>query len=203
LKYKIQVTVDDNGATKTATRETETYYPLWRMPDGFARFGQPEDDGHDDWCSFATYYWLESNRPLISAINDISGEHARNLGHHQHYEGREIDLYHYFRFAGAVSGTDNYYALARAVQRSFSADATLAAAARADVTSWVGAMRIALTNFGNLFDVERLYSTLGGTNYGNTEGFGRDLLLTGKQPGARHRPRRLELLQVHVQPHPR
>jgi len=180
LKYKIQITVDDNGATKTATRETETYYPLWRMPDGFARFGQPEDDGHDDWCSFATYYWLESNRPLISAINDISGEHARNLGHQYHYEGRELDLYHYFRFAGAVSGTDNYYALARAVQRSFSPDAAVAAAARADVTSWVGAMRTALTDFGNLFDVERLYSTLGGTNYGNTEGFGRDLLLTGK-----------------------
>jgi hypothetical protein len=179
LKYKIQITADNNGATKNATRETESFYPLWRMPTGFARYGQPADLGLDDWCTFATYYWLDANRSLISSINDISGEHARNIGHRAHYEGREIDVYHYYHYAGAVSATDNYFALARAVSRSFDADPAISGPARASVTAWVSAMRQALDGFSARYEVERLYTTLGGTQFGNREGFGESLLTTG------------------------
>ena len=154
------------------------------MPAGFARYGQPpqgqQDWGGDDWCSSFTYQWLDANRALISSINDISGEHAADTGHHNHYEGREIDVFHYYTFPGITTyATGNYLALARDTARMTSTDPTIRDAARGRVTAWVSAMREHLASLSALYDVERLYTTRGGMESGVADGWGESLLTTG------------------------
>lgn len=80
------------------------------MPDGLPRFGPtvgPRDPGGDDWCVPSTYAWLDAHRPLLTPINDIPGEHARDLEHLEHETGRDIDMFHIYVFpGGAGSGTE-------------------------------------------------------------------------------------------------
>jgi hypothetical protein len=109
------------------------------MPDGLPRFGV-RDAGGDDWASQFTYTWLSNpaNRALVTRINDISGEHGRNIGHTGHgQQGRDIDLYHVYAFPGvnpaaADAGVANYDALTRDTQRAMLGDAS----ARQRVATW-------------------------------------------------------------------
>ena len=84
-------------------------YALWRMPDGFPRYSV-RDPGLDDWAAQRTYTWMENHRDLITRVNDISGEHARNWKHPKgHALGLEMDMFHVYTFpGGAVSGGANY-----------------------------------------------------------------------------------------------
>jgi hypothetical protein len=178
IRYKIKVTVDDNGAVKSAERETEAYYALWRMPDGLPRYGY-RDVGGDNWCSLAAYHWLDVNRSLISRIDDISGEHARDIGHDGHYDGRDIDIFHYYTMPGAWNGESNYDILARNASRMMHSDPDIRAQARAQVTSWVSAMRNGLTPLNGLADVDVLYTNRGTAVYGLPYGWAWSLLSTG------------------------
>jgi murein endopeptidase len=79
------------------------------MPDGFERFGQGTIDiGGDDWASRGAYNWLAANKNLITRINDISGEHGRNIGHSSHKHGTDIDMFHFYTFQKGASGKVNY-----------------------------------------------------------------------------------------------
>jgi hypothetical protein len=178
IRYKIRVTVDHNGATKTAERETETYYPLWRMPDGLPRYGH-RDAGEDDWCSLGTYFWLDVNRSLISQIDDISGEHARDIGHDWHYDGRDIDIFHYYHMPGAWNGESNYNLLRLNASRMLNADPDVRAESRQQVTNWVSAMRNGLAPLSDLTDVDALLMNRGTAGSGLPYGWAWSLLTTG------------------------
>jgi hypothetical protein len=184
IRYLVKARVKHDNAVKTIERESPVFNPLWRMPDGLPRYGQPsggiQDWGEDDWCSFATFHWLDQNRALMSKINDVSGEHAANTGHQQHHQGREIDLYHYYTFPGQSTwAKGNYLQLVRYTQESVSADEAVRANARAQLVAWVTAMRSAIDALTLLADVEQVITSDGATQAGLADGWAQSLLKTG------------------------
>lgn len=132
---------------------------LWRMPDGIGRYGG-RDDGFDDWAVRGTYNWLVANSGLIREINDISGEHGRNIGHATHGRGTDIDSYHFYRFPGAVSGGQNYDLLRADVVAAFGTlqnpAPPAATAAFNRVAAWITATRSGLASLAALNTVSQL-----------------------------------------------
>jgi hypothetical protein len=65
IRYRITLTGrDQNNQPLTATQDSSPYYPLWRMPDGLARYGI-RDAGGDNWTSRRP--WLLGVSSLIDA----------------------------------------------------------------------------------------------------------------------------------------
>lgn len=175
LKYRFKVVAKVNGGTAQDEKDSGNRKGLWRMPNNFARYGG-RDQGGDDWCSRGAFKWLEANRALITRIDDISGEHARNIGHpSSHRYGTDIDMYHFYTFPNATSGTDNYNRLA--------ADVRLAAQgngeARNRVVAWVNATRTGLRALAALPTVNRLLYAIGSAGGGLPEGWARALIQSG------------------------
>ncbi len=170
--------MNDNGATKTAEHETEVYYPLWQIPDGIPRYGHP-DTGGDQWCSWAAWFWIDTNRALLSRVDDVSGEHAKNIGHSWHYEGRDIDEFHYYEMPGAYSGGSNYALLQLNASCMLNTDPAIRAQARLRVSNWVAAMRSGLTALNALIDVTTLYTNRGSAGAGLERGWAWSLLTSG------------------------
>ena len=157
ITYRFRVQADYNGATLEDERDSGIRRGLWRMPNGFARYGV-RDAGLDDWASRGAYSWMDTNRALLTRIDDISGEHARDIGHATHERGVDIDEFHYYTFpGGAGSGGGNYNALMTNVFNAMNGDA--AAAGR--VAAWVTATRDGLANLHALNTVNRLYYAIG------------------------------------------
>jgi hypothetical protein len=181
--FHLKVTKGD-GTEEEAERDSAIRHALWRMPDGFARYSV-RDQGGDDWCHRGTYYWMRDNRNLLTRINDISGEHARNLQHATHETGQDIDMYHFYTFPGAVLGGDNYAQLRAnvllAVQTNSQDPATAqrATEARDRVIAFVNATRTGIDNLAALNTVARVLHVLGGEGGGLPAGWARDLLQTG------------------------
>jgi hypothetical protein len=118
------LTVDVDGAEVTGEKYSGVRRALWRMPDGFDRYSG-RDTGGDDWASRGTYNWLAANRNSIMRINDISGEHGRNIGHSTHKHGSDIDMFHFYTFPkGGASGTENYNQLIKNVLSSKNTDSS-------------------------------------------------------------------------------
>jgi hypothetical protein len=53
------------------------------------------------WCARGTYKWIIENRAMVRAIDDISGEHGRNIGHTNHMHGTDIDMMRYITLPDA------------------------------------------------------------------------------------------------------
>ncbi|TYB64316.1 hypothetical protein FXF51_21570 [Nonomuraea sp. PA05] len=178
---------DRDGTVITARKDSADFFPLWRMPAGFDRYGQRDDKrGGDDWCSSFAHGWLSvaANKALLPRINDISGEHARNLGHGTHLTGNDIDAFHPYRFsgvdAGALgSGGLNYNRLVAATKAAMNADED----GLRQVTEWAEATR---TRLGKLIDnknVVRIYYAAGSQVKGDARfvtGWASALLRTGR-----------------------
>jgi hypothetical protein len=185
LKYRFKLVVDVNGADVSDEKDSGERRALWRMPDGFARYSL-RDAGGDDWCSRGTYNWLLTNAAHISKINDISGEHGRNIGHATHKHGTDIDIFHFFTFPGAGNGQDNYNKLRDDVKlaaNTGSADPVVAAqalAAKARVIAWINATHTGLDALAASATVIELRYALGIAGSGLAHGWARDLLKTGK-----------------------
>lgn len=185
LKYRFKLVVDVNGAEASDEKDTGDRRGLWRMPDGFARYSI-RDQGGDDWCSLGTYNWLTSNAARLTKINDISGEHGRNIGHQTHKHGTDIDMFHFFTFPGAVSGGDNYTKLVGDVLlaiKTGSGDPVVAAqaqAAKGRVIAWVNATHAGLDALAVDTTVNEIRYALGAATSGLSVGWARDLLTTGK-----------------------
>lgn len=192
LSYHFQVEGTDAAGTTVDAEKTVTgRRALWRMGNVLAsRYGS-RDSGHDDWGSHGTYQWLQQHIDLIKAVDDISGEHGRNIGHTTHQYGTDIDMYHFHRFAGATSGTDNYNRLRNTALTAFGtllANGTsnpnppqAAVDARNNLTAFVTATRTGLANLAALPSVSRLYYAIGtvdGTSLPN--GWARSLIENGR-----------------------
>jgi hypothetical protein len=113
-------------------KDSPVCFALWRMPDGLGRYGI-RDTGGDDWAAQSTYTWLDGHRALVTRVDDVSGQHARNIGHDEHERGTDVDIFHVYMFpGGAVSGIANYLRLQADVERAMAGDTP----ARARVNSW-------------------------------------------------------------------
>jgi hypothetical protein len=190
--YEFTLKATQNNADITSDpKNSQPVNPLWRMPDGIARYSPSgtspgdagRDQGGDDWSRATTYQWIQQNTGLITSVNDISGEHARDLGHQTHARGVDIDIYHFHRFTGSVSAQSNYVALEARARAALTGDAV----ALADLTSWLSDMRTGLGNLAANGSVFRLYTTIGNTISVNIQGqpvtlaggWGQTLLRTG------------------------
>ncbi|MFC7110508.1 hypothetical protein ACFQQB_65075 [Nonomuraea rubra] len=154
-----------DGGVVTTSMDSANLFPLWRLPAGFARFGsRPGDGGGDDWCSSFTHGWLSAaaNKALLPEINDVSGEHARNLGHQTHLTGNDLDIFHLYQFDGvragvAGSGGLNYGKLVTATKSAMNGGAE----GLRQVKEWAETTR---TRLGRLIDnknVVRIYYAAG------------------------------------------
>jgi hypothetical protein len=186
LKFKFRVTVDDGGVAAFAEKESGLRQGLWRMPTGFSRFPAViRDPGGDDWASRATYNWLVANAGLMTAINDISGEHARDIGHDDHQRGTDIDIYHFYSFGAGLSGGQNYAALRENVllAATNSSDPTqqaLIEAARTRVDGWIGGTRNGIDGLAANTSVTAVLYARGLPGGGLPNGWAQQLLTTGQ-----------------------
>lgn len=186
-KFSVKVIVTSNGDEIHDEKETGERRALWRMPDGLERYGS-RDIGLDDWVSRGTYNWLVANAGLITRIDDISGEHGRNIGHSSHKHGTDIDMFHFFHFPGAESGGDNYTKLIADVKLALQTSSTNettranAIAAKERVAAWVMASRDGLDALAARPEVTQLFYVRGETSDGAGFKFGwaSQLLRTGK-----------------------
>lgn len=190
LAYKFSVTgKDENGQSVSADKTVTGRRSLWRMVGSLSgRYGT-RDTGSDDWGSRGTYNWLQQNIGLINEVDDISGEHGRNIGHATHQYGTDIDTYHFYRFTGATSGTDNYNRLRNAVLTAFGtlqADGSpnpnppaAALTAVSNINAFISATRTGLGDLAALNTVSRLYYAIGSASSGLPNGWASSLITTG------------------------
>lgn len=201
-RFKVKGT-DADGVALEDEKDLNGKRALWRMPDGRARYGG-RDAGFDDWAARGTYLWLQTNGALVREINDISGEHGRDIGHETHERGTDIDMFHFYVFPGVTTaaggGLANFNALRADVVTAFQTIGNptppqAAVDARARVVAWVQASRTGLTNLANLASVQRLYYCSGPAASGLPAGWCRTLLLTGTatRPGPGGVPQTLNL----------
>ena len=183
LTYHFVVKAKDvNGNDLIDEKDASGKRALWRMPDGLGRYGG-RDAGGDDWAARGTYDWLVANTTLVTEINDISGEHGRNIGHASHGRGTDIDVYHFYRFPGAVSGGQNYSLLAAdlvlAFQTLTAAPPPAATVAFNRVAAWVAATRQGLFNLAALGTVSQVIYCSGTATSGLAGGWCSALIRTG------------------------
>lgn len=187
--YRFTITAtDSNGEDQTAEIDSQRFYPLWRMPDGFERYSVRED-GFDDWVSGRMYYWMESHKADLKAINDASGEHGKDLQHSSHTEGTDIDMHHFYVFPGYNGlGTRNYQGLLENIKiipkiNSTNQEEKLKGeAAKEKVKSWIVTSRAGIDKFSAMYEVTQVGYILSGPNatFTSSATWGRDLLQTGK-----------------------
>ncbi|WP_158122015.1 hypothetical protein [Vibrio vulnificus] len=150
--FQYKVTVESDSAQ--ADKSTDQLNALWKLPSSINRFGG-RDTGGDGWSSVATYNWLDLNGGLITKVNDISGEHGRNIGHKTHKAGNDIDTLHFVEYH--PNGTLNYKMMGQALATALNGDAD----GQAKVIDWVAAQRQGLDNLAANAKVKRLYSADG------------------------------------------
>ena len=174
--------MDANGNEISDEKDLNARRALWRMPDGLGRYGA-RDAGGDDWISRGAYTWLGSNSGLLREIDDVSGEHGRNIGHKTHARGTDIDSYHFYRFPGAVSGGQNHTLLTNDVVLAFQTlqvpPPPAATAALARVNAWLAATRTGLTNLAALASVSQLIHCDGIATQGLADSWCQTLIRTG------------------------
>lgn len=164
---------------------------LWRMQaawrDPARRYGM-RDNGGDDWLAARTWEYINQHGALLTRIDDISGEHGRDIGHATHDVGTDIDLYHVYRFAGATSGEDNYNRLRNAVIRVLALPADQTQADRDAITAWVAQTRPRFQAILTQTDAQTVYYAIGSgyTASGITlaNGWARGLLVNGTVSGS-------------------
>jgi hypothetical protein len=183
IAYRFTVKATDSAGNQLSDeKDASGKRALWRMPDGRPRYGG-RDDGGDDWAALGTYNWLVTNGALVREINDVSGEHGRNIGHASHARGTDIDMYHFYRFPGAVSGGDNYNRLAADLVLAFQTlqvpPPAAATAAFGRVAAWLADTRTGLTNLAALGSVSQLIYCSGGATNGLPAGWCAGLIQTG------------------------
>lgn len=150
-----EVSDDAISSTKRALWRLQAY---WRDP---ARRYGTRDSGGDDWLSARTWDYINQHGALLTRIDDISGEHGRDIGHATHDVGTDIDLYHVYRFAGATSGTDNYNRMRNTLIRVLSLPAEQTADDRAALTGWVAETRPRFAAILSNTDAQALYYSVG------------------------------------------
>ncbi len=174
IQYRFTVTAKDADGNLLSDNKIESgKHPLWRMPTGFPRYST-RDTGLDDWCTKGTYNWMIANQSQLEAINDISGEHGKDIGHHTHAKGSDIDMYHFYLFPGADSnnGLSNYNMLVARINDLPKLNSTVPVVlavgqtAKAQIISWITVSRAGIDSLAALPSVSQVIyaSNAGGPN---------------------------------------
>lgn len=208
-KYEFRVIVSYLSKSVEATREIDTLtagdpptntplprpiHALWRMPQSIPRYAPQTGDreaGGDDWTSAATYRWIDEHRNLLTAIDDISFEHAINDGHPgSHQYGTDFLMFPFYQFPNVdKKRKDEYTALRVYTGRAFETTPQ-GRDALTQVQQWVRATRAGLDNLLALDTVQQIRYADGQLCPNNTDsslffrddlpdGWARDLLRTG------------------------
>jgi len=175
IRYSFRVESELNGTKLDDEKDSAPMKALWLIPDSISRFGF-RDKGKDGWAAKGTYEWLLSNAESIPEVNDISGEHSRNIGHLTHRRGTDIDIYHFTDLTGGVrNGSLNYQLI-----HSKTASALLGNIAdRATVTDWILSARSGLDTLAGLNTVAEVISARGAPSLELPSGWLRSLMETG------------------------
>lgn len=146
------------------------------MPDGFPRFSI-RDSGEDDWSSLGTYKWMDSNRALLPAVNDVSGEHGIDLGHTTHRRGTDIDIYHFgVSFVSPLNGGANFRRVRDLVIRALNGNQN----ALASIAQWFRDQRAGAGALANDAFVAQIRCPLGEVFGILPEGWAQSLFETGR-----------------------
>jgi hypothetical protein len=180
--FKVLAT-DDNGSEISAEKLVSGKRALWQMQPGIPRYGHP-DSGGDHWVARGTYNWIAANAALINEVDDVSGEHGRQIGHKTHQYGTDIDTYHFYKFSSANSGLSNYDLLRNAVILAFGTvivgtPSQAAQTAKDQVIAFVQTTRTGLTNLASLTSVSELYYAIGNQENGLPYGWAKSLIKNG------------------------
>ncbi len=188
LAYRFTVKATRDGVSLTAEKEASGRRALWRMPDGLPRFGTREAGG-DNWSARGTYLWLEQHAGLLEPINDVSGEHGRDIDHPlSHARGTDIDTHHFYRFPGVDNGVGagelNYTRLAENALLAFQRDAQgaptpAALQARGRLVGWIERSRSGITALAARPEVARVVYCAGEAMGGLAAGWCNTLLRAG------------------------
>jgi hypothetical protein len=187
ITYHAKITgTDSNGNALSGEKDFDARHALWQMPDGLPRYGV-RDPGGDDWSAVGTYNWLTNNNGLVNEIDDVSGEHGRDIGHLTHARGTDIDTFHFYRFAGVASGSDNYAQLQAKVIQAFGTIVPPntpvpppAQAAFNSVSGWLSASRTGIQNLAANGSVQQVIYCGGVAAQGLPAGWCNTLLRTGQ-----------------------
>ena len=185
MLYRFTVELDHpaesgGGNVVSSPKDSNKKTALWRMPAEWLegiREHRPggRDAGGDDGAAKGTYAWMQ--RPdvgaILTAIGDISGEHALNLGHKTHLTGTDIDMYHFTDLLGTetppakINGTLNYRRLESLVLKALDCVPLLPSEecikAKADVTNWITIARSKLDALTDMDTVTRVIFAKGCT----------------------------------------
>ena len=176
IRYNFSVEADLNGTTLSDDKDSSPAKALWVLPNNVPRFGT-RDNGGDGWAAKGTYEWLTANLASVPEVNDISGEHGRNIGHTTHRRGTDIDIYHFTDLTGGVkNGTQNYLALRAQTANALAGDA----GAITTVTDWIEAARNDLDTLTALSSVAEVIFARGSAGAGLPNGWVRTLMETGQ-----------------------
>lgn len=159
FQYRVTLT----SAPNRAAAVSPTAQALWRMPSQITeRFGV-RDVGLDDWCSKGTYEWLEENAELVTVVNDISGEHGKNIGHAGHKDGHDVDMFSFVNLLEAdkpLNGTMNYLAISQLTRRALDGETN----AVPQVAGWIQTHRVELAKLLAKPEVRIIYVCSGSVN---------------------------------------
>lgn len=165
ITYRFTVfAVNAEGQEISGEGSSRILRALWRMQEAWrepARRYGARDDGHDDWLSARTWEYIDQHGALLTRIDDISGEHGRNIGHATHDTGTDIDLFHTHTFPGAYSGGNNYQLLRNAVVRAMALPAEQTVEDRAGIAAWAASTRQTLAAVLTTTDAQHVYYMIG------------------------------------------
>ena len=158
FEYVVTITADEGipleGSQGSYQTEfsTPAFQAFWKA-NLDARTGCRESGG-DDWSVRSTILWLNANLDVVPAVDDINGEHNRNLGHAEHETGKAINIR---QFPSSVidlpSGLKNYIALRDDVRQAFLGDAP----ALGRVDEWFQANRAGFAGIAAAGGVQRIF----------------------------------------------
>lgn len=152
IVHRFTVEGDLDGATAMDEKDSNPRRALWMLPDGVPRKGF-RDPGGDGWSAKGTYEWLVTNLALVPRVDDISGEHARDIGHTTHARGTDLDTFHFTDLTmGTFNGTNNYDAFRDRTIEALGGDAD----ARATVLGWINDSRDGISDLAALNTVAQL-----------------------------------------------
>lgn len=156
FNYKFVAIGDQLGSELRSEKETSRLYALWEAPP-LETYSHSEAGG-DKWSSKSTREWITANIAQIQRVNDISGEHGRNIGHTTHKQGNDIDMFHFTDLTGGTgSGGWNLSLLANHVSAALAGnDESLAI-----VIDWISAERGGLDLLTRTASVDHVYSADG------------------------------------------
>jgi hypothetical protein len=178
IRFEILVNVNYKNQSFEFLAYSPSYYPLWDMT-GVKTYGGDKYPGGEKWAAKQTVDFLNWNdMPYTLRIDDISGEHGRNIEHKSHKYGTDVDV---IQFWDAVLpgrralGKEAYYAIRDIARKAAANDADALAQLKAAVL----AQRAGMKAFLAYPDAEHIFVGKGQNEGVLPEGWLKSLIIDG------------------------